>query len=242
MKKQNPFGLLFISLLLLIFMTALTACGKSTPQPTTTPELILTEIAFQVSAGLTQTAAAKPTFTVEAPLPPTEPIQQEAPTLSIATLESSSQPTVQESPPTEPVQAQPTSQSDCTYRAELYYESIKDGTMFEENKTFTRVWDLKNVGTCTWPVGTYLRFIGGDIMGADAVQVIVNDKPIPPGGRVRAESLLKVPNLTAGVFQLPVQGSWMLATPDGHLFGLGPDGKGYMWTKIIACYKKGCKE
>ncbi len=235
-------GLLLISMLMVLSIVILSACGKSTPQPTIMPETVLTEIAFQVSAGLTQTAVAKPTPTIETPPTPTEAIQQETPTLSIATLESSNQPAAQEPPPTEAIQAQPTSQSDCTYRAELYYESIKDGTMIEENKTFTRVWDFKNVGTCTWPVGTYLRFIGGDIMGADSVQIIVNEKPIPPGGRVRAETLLKVPNLTAGVFTQPVQGSWMLATPDGHLFGLGADGKGYMWTKIVACYKKGCKE
>ncbi len=242
------------SLIIVLFVSA---CGKGKEgPPTPSAEQIFTQIAVEVSAGLTQTAAAKP------PVVPTAPPQNapappvgENPTIAaistmagggptIAPLPAGANPTPDSLVPTDAVpivtQEDPNA-SKCKYRALLGYESPKDEDWIQEKKSFKRIWSFTNTGDCTWPAGMILKYISGEMFNAEGVQVIT-DAVTPPGEHVRVETTLRAPELAAGVKKATLQGNWMLATPDGHLFGSGTDGKGYFWVDLVICEEKTCKE
>lgn len=233
----------------------LSGCGKKGDgSPTPNAEQIFTQIASEVSAGLTQTAAAQPQVEPTLPQIPPSPTTGINPTIVAISTMAGGGPTVaplpgDANPPTElvPTDAVPivTQENDnepnCKYRALLAYESPKDSEWIMEKKNFTRIWLFTNVGDCTWPAGTVLRYVSGELFGADATQIIT-DAAIPPGERIRVESPMHVPALAPGVGKATLQGNWMLGTPDGHLFGSGTDGKGYFWVSIVVCEEKVCRE
>jgi hypothetical protein len=240
---------------MLLVVLFLTACGNKEGPPTPSPEQIFTQIAQEVSAGLTQTAAAKPQIVPSTPpenLPATAP--GENPTIAAISTMTGGGPTIAPLPPgptQNPADLVPTNavpivtQADlntpnCKYRALLAYESPKDEDWIQEKKNFKRIWLFTNVGDCTWPAGTYLRYVSGELFDAEATQIIT-DVAIAPGERVRVESHMQAPELGAGVGKTTLQGNWMLGTPDGHLFGSGTDGKGYFWVNIVVCEEKTCK-
>jgi len=251
-------SLLMVTTLTLLLALFLTACGsgKEGP-PTPSVEQIFTQIAQEVSAGLTQTAAAKPQIvptTTPENVPP-QPAPGENPTIAAISTMAGGGPTIAPLPagaatdpgalvPTDAVpivtQTDPNSPN-CKYRALLGYESPKDEEWIMEKKNFKRIWLFTNVGDCTWPAGTVLRYVSGDLLDADATQVIT-DVAIYPGERVRVETQMQAPDLATGVGKVTLQGNWMLGTPDGRLFGSGADGKGYFWVNIVVCEEKTCKE
>lgn len=245
-----------IILCALLLVLLLSGCGKKGDgQATPSVEQIFTQIAMEVSAGLTQTAAAKPQ---EPPTVSPEPVNPTPagpdPTIAAISTMAGGGPTIAPLPeganPTEeliPTDAVPIvsqedeSETKCKYRALLAYESPKDSDWIQEKKNFKRIWLFTNVGDCTWPRGMVLRFISGELFGAEATQVIT-DTAIPPGERVRVESQMRAPALAPGVGKASLQGNWMLGTPDGRLFGSGADGKGYFWVTIVVCEEKICKQ
>jgi hypothetical protein len=142
------------------------------------------------------------------------------------------------SPPEMPSQA-PTGAdvAECKLRANLEWESIRDGTEMPLGKEFTKTWRFKNSGTCDWPAGTELMFIndGGDLMGAGARMVLLK-KALSPGQYVEVMVVFKTPTQPG-----KYRSNWMLVTPEGHIFGLGDNGKGVFWVEIVA-YKKGVSQ
>lgn len=235
---------------LVLFSLILSACGEngggSNPS---SAEQALTQVAQNVSTGLTQTAAsiasAQPVATetqiaTETPVPPTAdssliPTLGNLPTLSSADMTAmpSGQGTVVAPPPEMPNQA-PTSAdvAECKLRANLEYENIPDGTQMPLGKEFTKTWRLKNSGTCDWPAGTELMFQGGELMGA-GTRIVLLTQALYPNQYVEAVVDFKTPTHPG-----KYRGNWMLVTPQGHIFGTGDNGKGMWWVEIVA-YKKG---
>jgi len=250
---------MLVYLLVCVFLAlGLVACSdEAEGTPTANPAEIFTQIAQQVSVGLTQTAAAMPPPSVT-PMVPTAPLEpQQGPTVAgVATIAGQEGgPAVATLPP-DLVQvtpsAQPTEESQtvegggeetqkCKYRALLGYDSPKDETWIQEKKGFKRIWVLTNVGDCEWPLGTFLRHVGGELFKADAT-IVITDQAVPVGERVRVETSMEAPDLPAGTGSALLQSNWMLGTPDGRLFGSGTDGKGFFWIKINVCEEKVCKE
>lgn len=236
-----------------LFSLVLNACGeKGSGSNPSSAEQALTQVAQNVSTGLTQTAAsiasAQPVATLtpaatETPLPPTGessaiPTLGNPPTLSSADMTAmpSGQETIIAPPPENPPQM-PTSEdvAGCKLRANLEYESIRDGTQMPLGKEFTKTWRLKNSGTCDWPAGTELMFQGGDIMGAEA-RIVLLTKALYPGQYIEASVDFKTPPHPG-----EYRSNWMLVTPEGHIFGLSDNGKGMFWVEIVA-YKKGVSQ
>ncbi len=107
----------------------------------------------------------------------------------------------------------PTSTSGCDRAQFISDISVPDGTVFAPNAPFTKIWRLKNVGTCTWTTAYSLVFVSGDRMGG-------SDSLIPttvvPGQTVDLGINLTAPNL-AGSYR----GYWQLKNASGGLFGIG---------------------
>jgi len=236
---------------LVLFSLILSACGeKGSSSNPSSAEQALTQVAQNVSTGLTQTAAsiasAQPVATetpavTETPVPPIAepsaiPTLGTPPTLSSAEMTAmpSGQGTTIAPPPIIiPTESASTGAdvADCKLRVSMEYENITDDTEFGFEKPFTKIWRLKNVGTCEWPAGTELMFISGDIMNASS-RIVFLTKALYPNEYIEAKVDFIAPK-KAGTYQ----SNWMLVTPQGRIFGTGDNGKGTFWVRIIAYNK-----
>jgi len=103
--------------------------------------------------------------------------------------------------------------------------NIPDGTEFEPNKTFTKTWQLKNIGTCTWS-GYTLVFDAGDAMGGSASTPIGS---VAPGQEVNLSVDLKAP-ASDGSYR----GYWRIKNSAGVLI---PVSSGYQSTSFFVDIK-----
>ncbi|KAK3245928.1 hypothetical protein CYMTET_44523 [Cymbomonas tetramitiformis] len=58
--------------------------------------------------------------------------------------------------------------------------TVFDGTQVAPGQVFSKIWRLRNTGEVTWPKGTSLVHIGGDLMGLLAVGVTMPEGGVPP--------------------------------------------------------------
>jgi len=234
-------------IILVIFTLALSACGGGNSDASSA-EQALTQVAQNVSMGLTQTAdsiaAAQPSPTVAPPVTDTPA----APLVTPTSAPPMDTPAVN-MPPAADLTALPpglgtsqapqapvfptevtagADQADCKLRVSMEWENIPDDTEIAFSKEFTKTWRLKNIGTCEWPAGTELTFVSGDLMNASS-RIVLLTKALPVNQYVEAIVDFKAPN-DAGTYQA----SWMLVTPQGRIFGTGDNGKGTFWVRIVA--------
>lgn len=105
--------------------------------------------------------------------------------------------------------------------------SIPDNTSLVAGSTFTKIWRIRNAGTCTWTSAYNLVFDHGERMDApqSASFTTVN---IPPGSTVDLSVNLKAP-ANPGTYQA----DFKLRSPEGANFGIGSNGQGSFWVKIV---------
>ncbi len=176
-----------------LFIGALFACGRDTQTPTPEAGLLETAVEGTVSAQTTQRAVE---------------------TTSALVLLTSPTPTP--SPTPVPLPATPTLQPVACNKAELVSDTgPSDAPVLAPGMGFTHVWRLRNSGSCTWSAGYALVFTGGELMGA-APRVGLPYE-VPPERIVDIAVQFYAPQY-AGVYT----GNWMLRSPDGVLFGIGP--------------------
>lgn len=104
--------------------------------------------------------------------------------------------------------------------------TVPDGTVFDPGASFTKIWALRNDGTCTWTTGYQLVFTGGDLMGGPTVVQLPYD--VAPGSTIDLSISLVAPD-NFGTYQ----GFWMLRDANGAVFGLRPDGAHSFWVEIV---------
>lgn len=102
----------------------------------------------------------------------------------------------------------------CTTSASLVGETIPDATIVQPDAIFTKVWQIKNDGTCTWDANWQLVFYGGDQLGGLSVYNL--PQPAQPGQTLDIPIILKAPTET-GTYT----GEWMIKSPWGQAFGVG---------------------
>jgi hypothetical protein len=100
-----------------------------------------------------------------------------------------------------------------------------DDTVITVNNPFTKIWRLKNVGSCTWTSGYQLVFDSGDSMGGPASQQLTAGT-VAPGQTIDISVNLTAP-ASAGTYK----GNWKLREPGGQTFGLST---GAFWVQIKA--------
>ncbi len=94
---------------------------------------------------------------------------------------------------------------------------IYDGVKVKANSQFTKTWDVRNIGMCTWDRRYKLFYFSGQHMNGPN---FVNFPEIVPPNK----NLFLSVNLTAPKSAGPHIGRWYLMDPDGVRFGVGIDG------------------
>ncbi|MHB0987293.1 MAG: NBR1-Ig-like domain-containing protein [Bellilinea sp.] len=135
-----------VTLLAVLLLTTLAACSKADATPTNSPEMVYTQAAQTVAAGLTQTAVLMPTATST---PTLQPSNTPAPTqAATATLSVSVTPLVQKS----------ATSATGPDKAEWVAQNPGDDTILTAGQDFTLVWTVRNTGTTTWTTDYQLRY------------------------------------------------------------------------------------
>ncbi len=103
--------------------------------------------------------------------------------------------------------------------------TIADGTSFSPAAEFTKVWRLRNIGSCTWNSSYSLVYVSGERMRVS--------KSIPLAGNVRPGEAVDIAvDLLAPPDQGRYRGYWMLSNADGEIFGIGKEADKSFWVEI----------
>jgi len=184
-----------------ILVTSLAACGGNAT-PTLSPEMVYTQAAQTVAAGLTQTAVLMPTATSTPTLQPTNtPGPTNTPTITLAVTTSVATIGTGGTKPTVPD------------KAEWIGQTPGDGTTFTPGEDFTLTWTVKNTGTTTWTTGYQLRFYLGDSTLRFAASDIKLPKEVKPNESVDLSLKMEAPHNSGDYTTI-----WVLTTPEGANF------------------------
>jgi hypothetical protein len=200
----------------LLLVLTLSACGRGAPAgPTPT----LTQSSDQMATAFFQTLNA-PSPTAKASETPSAPTDTPAPSATptgLATLP----------PPTSPLPVPPKGATGCTLQATFVKDvTIPDGTVMSPGQKFTKTWQLKNSGTCTWTKDYKVVFYIGSSMGANTSQGL--GAVAAPGATISISIHMNAPT-TAGSYK----GDWLLSDPQGNTFGTELSGKVPFWVQIV---------
>jgi hypothetical protein len=110
------------------------------------------------------------------------------------------------------------SAADCLGARFVADVTIPDNTRMEKGEAFEKTWQIENNGSCNWPEGTVLTFVGGEQMGAPAAVDVVS---VAPGGKKDLSVSMTAPD-EDGTYT----GKWQLRAGD-TLFG------GQVWVAIV---------
>ncbi len=137
---------------------------------------------------------------------PTEVVTEEAPTGSATAAGEGAhaQPTMTPAPAV--------SSGGCSLNAAYVADvTIPDNTVVQPGASFTKVWRVRNSGTCNWEPGTQLVFVSGEPMTA------IGAVPVPA---VAAGSMTDISvDMTAPTTPGTYKSVWQLQSPSGQLFG-----------------------
>ncbi len=231
MIRTNIKSKLIVWLLVASFMGI--ACNLVPPQgQTQNDEWILTQAAQTIQVRLTQGAYE-------------EVVAQLTQLASTSTAtETAIQPTSTETPPTATlppsIQATHTAISvsatpvprtataipiPCDKADFVKDVTFVDGSIIAPGATFTKVWRLKNVGSCTWDSKYALVFVSGNAMKADKVVPLKNK--VFPGETVDLSVELVAPTDKGNY-----RSHWMISNATGQRFGYGVKADQSFWLDI----------
>jgi hypothetical protein len=240
--KRDPFHLLR-NLALGLLILALSGCSALFPRiPTPISQAsIHTAAAKTVMAHATlsagQTAVAQltqmagsggiPSQASPTALPVTEIPTLMPPTATLAPTATLIPPTPVPPTPVPPTRVPPTPvPPPCDWAQFVTDVTVPDGTAFNPGAPFTKVWRIRNIGSCTWNASYSLVFVSGDRMQTR------NVFPVPgvvyPGQVVDLSADFIAPS-TPGRYR----SNWMLSNPSGRTFGIGPAANRPFWVDII---------
>ncbi len=196
-------------LVALLTLSATLACGLFTPaspQPAATLNALYTAAAETLISMSTQGAV---TLTAQSSL---------TPTLSISAASPTAFETYTPVPPLQPV-------TRCDAAAFVTDVTYPDGSIIGRGATFTKIWRIKNVGTCTWTTSYALVYSNGEKFGASSA--ISMPASIGPGETVNLPIELVAPKSEGRYI-----GNWLLRNASGVLFGVGVSGNSNLYVDI----------
>ncbi len=183
------------SIFLLISVLVLVPLACNMPGAAEPTQSVQDSAAQTVAAQLTNAAQPLDSAT-ESPAPPTDSVQTETETPTVA----------------------PPSPTPCTNKARFISDvTIPDDTYFNPGDSFVKTWRIQNVGTCTWNSSYSLVFSSGNIMGGPSSASLSGN--VPPNTNVDVSV-----NMTAPPSNGTHQGNWKMRAPDGTVFGFGTSG------------------
>ena len=91
--------------------------------------------------------------------------------------------------------------------------------------TFTKIWLVKNVGSCTWTTSYALVYLDGEQFSTPT------SLPLPmnvaPGQTIEVSINMIAPSIVGSY-----RGYWIFKNASGSLFGAGPKGYEALWVEI----------
>jgi Ig-like domain from next to BRCA1 gene len=223
MNARNYRWIMMFPLAFLIMI----ACNFFTPSATSTPgdiDALYTQAAATLGAQLTQSAlgATATTFPQPGQLPTATalPSQVVPPPATVTPL-----PTATRQPPAATSVPATRVPPPCLAARFVKDISVPDGTKFSPGVSFTKTWELENVGSCTWNEDYQLIFVKGDQMSGDD-DIPIGDT-VAPGETIRLSVDLVAP-LDEGEYR----GDWMLEDDEGDDFGIGAGAGKSFWVSI----------
>jgi hypothetical protein len=90
--------------------------------------------------------------------------------------------------------------------------TVPDGSTFAPGSSFTKIWRLKNAGTCTWKTTYRLILVNGDVLGGRNLMYLPSE--VAPG-----ETIDLAMNFTAPIFEGKYRGNWQIRNDNGEIFG-----------------------
>jgi hypothetical protein len=185
----------------------------SEPEGSPTPDV--TQAYQTVQARLTEAASLTPP-----PSPTTKPTD----TPAAATPTNTPQSATFVAPTTAPTSAvRLCDQADAGVPIDV---TIPDNTQMAPNQTFTKVWRLRNSGTCTWTKNYSFAVFSGEALGSGTNVPL--PKQVEPGQTVDLTVDLVAPE-SSGTYQ----SNWKLKNEAGTWFGIGPGGGSPFWVIIV---------
>ena len=103
--------------------------------------------------------------------------------------------------------------------------TIADGAIIGRGSQFTKIWRLKNVGTCTWTTSYAIVFVNGERF--EAPTAISMPTTVAPGQTVDIAI-----NLTAPTLDGHYRGNWKLRNASGVLFGIGTTAESNFYVDV----------
>ncbi|MBW8011597.1 MAG: hypothetical protein FVQ83_10215 [Chloroflexi bacterium] len=103
--------------------------------------------------------------------------------------------------------------------------TIPDGTKVPPGARFSKVWRIKNIGSCTWTTDYDLVFVDGDGLNAAASTSL--PEKVYPGETVDLSSSMIAPNESGDY-----RGYWRLRSSNGTTFGVGSEARLAYWVDI----------
>jgi hypothetical protein len=201
-----------LMVLLLLAGLAMTSCNFPGMQPT--PDTFATSAALTVAARLTEASQATPLPPTPEPTTPPPPPATATPTEVVPTLTVTLTSTIT------------ATGIPCDRATFVKDVTIPDGTELTPGEDFTKVWQLKNTGSCTWNSAYSLVFDHGDSMGGPASKSLTSGT-VAPGQTVNVSVDLTAPN-TPDTYK----GYWKIRNPTGIVFGVGASGDTAFWVEI----------
>jgi hypothetical protein len=194
---------------ILALAIAVLACNgpfaAATPQPAATLNALYTAAAQTLAGMSTQAVATQFSPTATLSFPTASPIV-------VAT--STSVP---------PITSAPVSR--CDAAAFVSDVTYPDGSNVSLGSTFTKIWRLKNIGTCTWTTSYTLVYVSGERFGAPSAVALPTN--VGPGQTVDVYVNLTAPN-QGGHYR----GFWKLRNTSNVLFGIGTDAASNFFVDI----------
>ena len=213
---------------LLTVSLLLTGCNiGATPAPTLDVNAINTAVVgttvAQLAGQMTQTALVAPTST---PLPAAA-----LPTFALPTENANALPTISfnSTPLSNPtplagftqlatsVPANSLSTASGCNDASFVGETLKDGSVIKAGEKFTKAWELKNTGTCTWDQGyvfTFLADVSNSAIKGYDIAINNSDEYTKPGNSQSFIVKIVAPD-AAGEYK----GYWKMRADDNTFFG-----------------------
>jgi len=155
-------------IIITILTTIISACSSLTATPAPTQDIN----AIYTSAAQTNQAQMATAPSTVSPVPVTaNPTTDEATSQSVAITVAG-----------------------CSDSAQYVTDDGKDGTVYSPNTPFTKMWRIKNTGTCTWDSSYVVAFVSGTTMTQSPWYMLVPaGKTVAPGNSVDVSVGMMVP-------------------------------------------------
>lgn len=124
---------------------------------------------------------------------------------------------------TAPMSALNTKTAGCTELVGFVADVTADGQTFRQGETMTKTWRFRNVGTCLLNADYQLIATSG--LSAGYQRIFRFGTAIAPGGE--GEVTISYPAVGVGAHRV----DFLVASPSGITFGLGPQQRGALWTE-----------